>query len=91
MTKSEIKEKISSIRRKLDELRQYKIVMAEEGVLPDRDDKERESELIKQKLRLEKLLAEAEGKAPVTKKKTFPTPRPPKKRVGRRDRSAGKR
>ena len=39
MTKSEILEKIKSVKRKLDEMRQYKIVMAEDGVKPDWDDK----------------------------------------------------
>lgn len=62
MNKSEVLGKIRALKTKLDEMRQYKIVMAEEGTKPDRADKERESDLIVRLIRLEKVLADLEGR-----------------------------
>lgn len=62
MTKSGIQAKIRVLKRKLDEMRQYKRMMAEEGQKPDTADKVRESDLIVRLLHLEKQLAEAEGR-----------------------------
>lgn len=50
-------EKIRRIRRRLQEIKSYKQLLAREGQQPDRADKERESELIIQLLRLEKGLS----------------------------------
>jgi len=49
-----LEEKIRKIRRALEEMKQYKRLMAAEGISPDRADKERESALIVKLLRLEK-------------------------------------
>jgi hypothetical protein len=49
--------RITSIKNKLYEIRQYKRILEEQGLKPDQDDKVRESELIVQLLRLEKGLA----------------------------------
>lgn len=45
---------VNSIRAKLQEIREYKKILAQDGQLPDADDKERESNLIKQLIRIEK-------------------------------------
>jgi hypothetical protein len=55
--------KIARIRSRLDEIRQYKRILAEEGLQPDRADKELESELIVRLLRLEKDLGLRPAKA----------------------------
>lgn len=62
MTKSEIQAKIRMLKGKLDEMRQYKRVLEEDGLKPDASDKVLESELIVKLLRFEKMLAEAEGR-----------------------------
>lgn len=45
---------VNAIRAKLQEIREYKKILAQDGQLPDADDKERESNLIKQLIRIEK-------------------------------------
>ncbi len=54
---------IASVRRRLQEIKEYKKVIATEGLVPDVDDKRRESELIIRLLRLEKNL-KGEGRTP---------------------------
>jgi hypothetical protein len=50
-------EKIADIRAKLADMKAYKELIAQDGIKPDRADKERESSLIVQLLRLEKGLS----------------------------------
>jgi len=61
----EAEEKIKSIRAKLQDLKEYKAILREDGLKPDEEDKRRESELIVRLLRLEK-------QAGVTKEKEVP-------------------
>jgi len=61
----EAEEKIKSIRAKLQDLKEYKAILAEDGLKPDEEDKRRESELIVRLLRLEK-------QAGITKEKEVP-------------------
>ena len=62
----ETQSKINSIKTKLAEMKAYKGILAEDGLTPDLEDKERESRLIVQLLRLEKGLT---AKAPAGKKR----------------------
>lgn len=62
MLKSELESKIRSIKTRLEEIKQYKQVINAEGLAPDKDDKRRESELIVRLIRLERELAEKEGR-----------------------------
>ena len=64
---AETRAKINSIKRKLEEIKQYKKLISKDGGAPDEADKERESKLIVRLLRLEKDLAVLEGK-PVPKR-----------------------
>lgn len=50
----EIQQRREVIQKKLEQLREYKRLLAEEGLVPDREDKERESRLIQQLLGIEK-------------------------------------
>lgn len=50
-------EKIADIKSKLADMKAYKELIAQDGIKPDRADKERESSLIVQLLRLEKGLS----------------------------------
>ena len=59
---SVLRSKINSIKRKLQEMADYKAILAEDGAHPDMADKERESKLIVQLLRHEKELATLTGK-----------------------------
>jgi hypothetical protein len=61
----EAEQKIKSIRAKLLDLKEYKAILAEDGLKPDEEDKRRESELIIRLLRLEKQTG-------VTKEKEVP-------------------
>jgi hypothetical protein len=61
----EAEAKIKSIRAKLQDLKEYKAILAEDGLKPDEEDKRRESELIVRLLRLEK-------QSGVTKEKEVP-------------------
>lgn len=45
---------VMTIKRKLAEIREYKKILAEDGLKPDQEDKARESELIVRLLRIEK-------------------------------------
>jgi hypothetical protein len=45
---------VTVIKRKLAEIREYKLILAEDGLKPDQQDKERESQLIVRLLRIEK-------------------------------------
>jgi hypothetical protein len=45
---------VTTIKRKLAEIREYKKILAEDGLKPDAEDKARESELIVRLLRIEK-------------------------------------
>lgn len=59
------------IKRKLAEIRQYKQILAEDGLKPDAEDKARESELIVRLLRIEKnakMAARQKAKAEKTAK-----------------------
>ena len=57
---------VNSIQAKLQEIREYKKILAQDGQLPDEADKLRESNLIKQLIRIEKGLPPIK---PVKKKK----------------------
>jgi len=62
---------IDKIKRKLAEIREYKRILAEDGLKPDQEDKERESELIVRLLRIEKnakMAARQKAKAEKTAK-----------------------
>jgi len=61
---------VNAIRAKLALMKQYKKLLAEDGLSPDTDDKELESELIKQLIRIEKGLPPK--KAPKSKKRRKP-------------------
>jgi hypothetical protein len=61
----EAEQKIKAIRAKLQDLKEYKAILAEDGLKPDEEDKRRESELIVRLLRLEK-------QSGVTKEKEVP-------------------
>ena len=50
----ETEQKIRAIRAKLQDLKEYKVILAEDGLKADEEDKRRESELIIRLLRLEK-------------------------------------
>lgn len=50
----EVEQQRQVIQKKLEQIRDYKRLLAEEGLVPDRADKERESRLIQQLLGLEK-------------------------------------
>ncbi len=52
----EMMSQISKLRRKLNEMQEYKRLIAEDGVKPDEADKRRESELIVKLVYLEKQL-----------------------------------
>jgi hypothetical protein len=77
LTPKEALEKIKTIRGKLQDMKEYKAILAEDGMKPDEEDKRRESELIIQLLRLEKQAGIKKekpkswrGKKPAGKKKT---------------------
>ena len=53
--KSEIELKIASLERKIDQMYQYKKILEADGLTPDREDKEKESRLILELRRLEKM------------------------------------
>lgn len=55
--------KLSRLKRKLEEFQACKRLLLEEGILPNADDKIRESDLIRQILRLEKQAKERAEKA----------------------------
>lgn len=61
---SETRAKLNAIKRKLAEMKEYKKLVAKDGLVPDAADKERESKLIVKLIRLERTLAELEGKTP---------------------------
>lgn len=48
------KNTVDAIRAKLQEIREYKRILAQDGLKPDEADKQRESDLIKQLIRIEK-------------------------------------
>jgi hypothetical protein len=54
--------KVLRLREELAKMREYKRILAADGMTPDVADKERESELIVKLLRLEKILAAADAK-----------------------------
>jgi hypothetical protein len=54
--------RVDQIKTRLDEMRQYKKILAEEGLKPDADDKLLETQLIRRLLWLEKQHANPEGK-----------------------------
>lgn len=87
--KTELRSKIKSVKDRLAEIRQYKQVLAADGLKPDADDKALESELIVKLLRLERQLDEMEGRRP---KRNLPQPRPPEAKgaTGRRGRQGQK-
>jgi hypothetical protein len=53
-TPREVQQKRQVIQKKLDQIKEYKRLLAEEGLVPDASDKERESRLIQQLLGLDK-------------------------------------
>lgn len=57
---------VQTIRAKLSQIQEYKKILAEDGLMPDAEDKEMESDLIRQLIRIEKGLT---PKAPFKKKK----------------------
>ena len=56
MTRSEMEAKLEMVRRRLGEIREYKRLLATDGLQADAEDKRRETELIRQVLWLEKKL-----------------------------------
>lgn len=60
---------VNSIKAKLQEIREYKKILAQDGIKPDEDDKLRESNLIKQLIRIEKGLPPIKSTAKPKKKK----------------------
>ena len=62
--------KLNAAKRKLDQLHAYKQILNEEGLEPNGDDKAMESELIVKTMRLERKLAEMEGK-PIPPKRKY--------------------
>ena len=62
---------VNSIKRRLAEIKEYKRILAEDGLKPDEDDKALESDLIVQLLRVEKGLPPKKKPKP-KKKKTKP-------------------
>jgi hypothetical protein len=64
--------KLNAAKTKLEQLHAYKQILKEEGLFPSEDDKMMESELIVKTLRLERQLAQMEGKPkPPTRKYKF--------------------
>jgi hypothetical protein len=59
---------VNSIREKLNQIREYKKILAEDGIPPDAEDKALESELIKQLIRIEKGLSPKSPSKKVKKK-----------------------
>ena len=57
LLRSQIASKMSSLRQRLEEIREYKRILVEDGVKPDAEDKIVESDLIQKLLGLEKDLA----------------------------------
>lgn len=88
-TRSQIEHKITRIKTRLGEMKEYKRILASEGLTPDADDKIKETELIRLLLNLEKqiglgkkpwIVAPPKPKMPRTKAKPA---------VGRRARGNG--
>lgn len=86
--RNETTDRITAVRRRLDEIRLYKRLIAADGQVPDQEDKRLESELIIRLLRLEKSLKPQ----PATKKKPEKpeaTTKPGRnQRLGRRSRGS---
>ena len=59
---------VNSIKRRLQEIREYKRILAEDGLRPDEDDKALESDLIVQLMRIEKGLPPKKKPKPKKKK-----------------------
>lgn len=57
LLRSQIASKMTSLRQRLEEIREYKRILIEDGIKPDAEDKMLESELIQRLLGLEKDLA----------------------------------
>jgi hypothetical protein len=63
---------VANIKKKLQEIREYKKILAEDGLKPDAEDKARESELIVRLLRMEKQAKmEARQRAKAAKTEAF--------------------
>lgn len=60
---------VNSIRAKLEQLQQYKRILADDGLMPDAEDKELESDLIRQLIRIEKGLSPKRPPKPTRKAK----------------------
>ena len=71
-------EKLRKICRKLEELQAYKRLVAQDGIKPDAEDKDRETQLIRLKIRHEREIAALEGRTIV--KNSRKRPSPPKNR-----------
>ena len=79
----EAESKIRSIRAKLLDLKEYKAILAEDGLKPDEEDKRRESELIIRLLRLEKQTGVTKEKEVPWRGKSDSSPRDGKPRAGK--------
>lgn len=83
MTPAEVQSRMDAVRRRLAEIREYKILIASDGLVPDQDDKRLETELIRRILWLEKQLKGPPPKQ-VQKTPTVPAGRLPRRERGRR-------
>lgn len=66
----EIKNRLQSLKSKLEQLQEMKRLLADEGIKPDQEDKAKESKLIQQILGLEKDIKRT-NKQKDTKQKSF--------------------
>jgi hypothetical protein len=85
----EAEQKIKSIRAKLQDLKEYKAILAEDGLKPDEEDKRRESELIVRLLRLEKQTGVTKEKEVPWRGKSDTNSNSAKPRAGKPDRKSG--
>jgi hypothetical protein len=85
----EAEQKIKSIRAKLQDLKEYKAILAEDGLKPDEEDKRRESELIVRLLRLEKQTGVTKEKEVPWRGKSDNNSKTGNPRAGKPDRKSG--
>jgi hypothetical protein len=82
LPRSQIASKMASLRQKLEDIREYKRILTEEGIRPDAEDKVLESELIQRLLGFEKDLARMDAvrgrRRPDETKKKGPKNKPSK-------------
>jgi hypothetical protein len=69
-----IQKRIAQLKAQLEEFKEYKKMLALDGMQPDRDDKERESKIIQELLGLEKDIARITGIRPAKTERKDPKP-----------------